>query len=216
VEKPGRILIAGFAAAASALLLFAWLAWQVLRHETIQFDAAIRDGLHAHATPDLTLTFRVLTYLGSELFLVPFVLFVVWRLLRAGRRHAAVLLLLASAGGELLDTLLKLAVRRTRPEVFFGLVEPDTYSFPSGHSMLSACIFGVTAAILTTRMTSRSKQGAIWAGAAALALIIGISRIYLGVHYPSDVAAGYAAAIIWVAAVRAGYGMWIRRRASRQ
>jgi undecaprenyl-diphosphatase len=214
VEKQNRDLIAGFAAAATALVLFAWLAQQVARHATIGFDATVRDGLHSLATPGLTTAFRCITWLGSELFLVPFVAFVAWRLVRAGRRYAAALLVLAAAGGEVLDTILKLLFRRTRPAVFFGLATPETYSFPSGHSMLSACVFGVTAAILTARMTSSRKRAAIWAAAAVTALAVGTSRIYLGVHYPSDVAAGYAGAIIWVAAVRAGYGVWLKRRGS--
>jgi undecaprenyl-diphosphatase len=205
-------LIAGFVGAAGALILFGWLAQHVARHATIQFDTVIRDGLHAHASPSLTLAFRTITYLGSELVLVPVVALVVWRLMRRGRRQAATLLVLATAGAEVLDTLLKLIFRRTRPAVFFGLVAPQSYSFPSGHSMLSACVYGVIAAVLTARMTSRGKSAAIWAAAVFLALAIGTSRIYLGVHYPSDVAAGYAAAVIWVAAVRAGYALWLRRR----
>jgi undecaprenyl-diphosphatase len=212
VQTQNRDLIAGFAAAAAALLLFAWLAQQVASHATIEFDAAIRDGLHAHASPGLTLAFRGITWLGSHFFLVPFVAFVAWRLVRTGRRHAATLLILAAAGAELLDNLLKLSFRRTRPAVFFGLATPDSYSFPSGHAMLSACIFGTAAAILTARMPSRGKRIVTWTAAAFLASIVGLSRIYLGVHYPSDVAAGYAAAVIWVFAVRAGYGVWLRRR----
>lgn len=212
MDKQNRDLIAGFAGAALSLLLFGWLAEQVARHATIQFDATIRDGLHALASPGLTLAFRVITWLGSELFLIPFVALLTWRLIRSGRSHAAGLLVLATAGGEVLDTLLKLIFRRARPAVFFGLATPGTYSFPSGHSMVSACVFGTAAAILTARMTSRRNRIAVWTAAAALTLIIGMSRIYLGVHYPSDVLAGYAAAVIWVVSVRAGYGVWLKRR----
>jgi undecaprenyl-diphosphatase len=212
VEKQNRDLIAGFAGAALSLLLFGWLAQQVVRHATIEFDAAIRDGLHALASPGLTLAFRVVTWLGSELFLVPFVALLTWLLVKAGRSHAAGLLVMATGGGEVLSTLLKLIFRRARPAVFFGLATPPSYSFPSGHSMLSACVFGTAAAILTAGMTSRRKRIAIWAAAVALTLVIGMSRIYLGVHYPSDVLAGYAAAIIWVIAVRAGYRVWLKRR----
>jgi undecaprenyl-diphosphatase len=212
VEKQNRDLIAGFAGAVLSLLLFGWLAREVARHATIQFDAAIRDGLHAFASPALTLAFRTVTWLGSELFLVPFVLLLTWRLVKAGRSYAAGLLVIATGGGEVLSTLLKLIFRRARPAVFFGLATPGSYSFPSGHSMLSACVFGTAAAILTTRMASRAKRIAIWTAAAALTLAIGISRIYLGVHYPSDVLAGYAAAVIWVIGVRTGYRVWLRRR----
>ncbi len=207
-------LIAGFAGAAAALAVFVWLAGQVFHHETIRFDALVRDGLHRLASPGLTWFFRIVTQFGSEMFLVPFGGFVVWRLAAAGRRRAAILFAVAAAGGEALDFVLKLLFRRTRPEVFFGLTAPGSYSFPSGHSMLSACLFGVLAAILTVRMKSRARRAAIWAAAAVATLLIGLSRIYLGVHYPSDVLAGYAAAVIWVASVRAGYIVWMRRGAA--
>src|SRR3982750_4930863 len=124
--------MAGFAGAAAALIVFGWVAAQVFRHATIQFDTAIRDAIHGLASPVLTWFFRIVTEFGSEKFLVPFGAFVVWRLAAAGRRHAALLFAVAAAGGEALDFLLKLVFRRTRPEVFFGLTAPHTYSFPSG------------------------------------------------------------------------------------
>lgn len=211
MERSGRDLIAGYAAAVAALLLFGWLARDVLRHQTIRFDAVVRDALHSLATPGLTRFFETVTWFGSELFLVPFGIFAFWRLAAAGRKHAAALFALAALGGEILDEVLKLAFHRGRPIPFFGYPLPPSYSFPSGHSMLSACFFGVLAAVLTARMPSRGKRAAIWIAAAALSLLIGLSRIYLGVHYPSDVAAGFCAAVIWVVAVRAGYGVWLRR-----
>ncbi len=212
MEKSGRDLVAGYVAAVVALVLFGWLARDVLRHQTIRFDALVRGGLHSLATPALTRFFEIVTWMGSELFLVPFGIAAVWRLAATGRRHAAALFAVAAAGGEALDEILKLAFHRGRPVPFFGYPLPPSYSFPSGHSMLSACFFGVLAALVTVRMESRARRTAIWAGAAALSLLIGMSRIYLGVHYPSDVAGGYCAAVIWVAAVRAGYTVWLRRR----
>jgi undecaprenyl-diphosphatase len=212
VGKENRDLFAGFAGAAAALVVFGWLANQVFHGATIHFDAVVRDAIHSFASPALTWFFRVATEFGSEIFLVPFGAFVVWRLASAGRRHAAVLFAAAAAGAEALDYLLKLLFHRTRPAVFFGLTAPGTYSFPSGHSMLSACFFGVLAALATARMASYAQKLAVWAAAAIATLLIGLSRVYLGVHYPSDVLAGYAAAVIWVVSVRAGYAVWLRRR----
>jgi undecaprenyl-diphosphatase len=205
--------MAGFAGASAALVVFAWLADQVFHGATIQFDAAVRNGIHSFASPALTWFFRFVTEFGSEKFLVPFGAFVVWRLAAAGRRHAAMLFAVAAAGAEALDFLLKLLFHRARPQVFFGLTAPGTYSFPSGHSMLSACFFGVLAALTTMRMASYARKLSVWAAAAIATLLIGLSRVYLGVHYPSDVLAGYAAAVIWVLSVRAGYAVWLRRRA---
>ena len=183
-----------------------------MRGTTQEFDAAIRDAVHARATPWLTFAMRRITWLGSELFLVPLGALIAWRLMAAGRRHAAVLFAIAALGGEGLNQILKLLFARPRPEPFFGYDLPSSYSFPSGHALVSFCYFGALAAILTRRMESGAKKSAIWAGAALAAALIGFSRIYLGVHYPSDVLAGYSAAIVWVSAVRAGYGFWLRRR----
>jgi undecaprenyl-diphosphatase len=212
VEKQTRTLIAGFVAAAGSLLLFGYLAREVWRSETIFFDAAIRDGVHAWASPRLTFVMRGLSWLGSFMVLVPFGALLVWRLLRQGRRHAAVLLVVASVGAEALDQILKLVFHRARPQVFFDLPPALGYSFPSGHSVIACCFYGVVAAIVVRRVETRRVSAAVWCAAALLALAIGLSRVYLGVHYPSDVLAGYAAAVIWVLAVRAGYTFWLRRR----
>jgi len=212
VEKQTKALAAGYAAAAAALVLFGGLGRDVLLDHTIRFDAIVRGDLHALASPRLTDFFWAISCLGSELVLVPLAAVVIWRHVATGRKHAAWLFLVAVAGAELLDRILKLAFHRPRPEPFFGYPLPSSYSFPSGHSLVAACFYGVAAAMWTARMESRPKAAAIWAAAAALVLANGLSRIYLGVHYPSDVAAGYAAAVIWVAAVRAGYRAWLRRR----
>jgi membrane-associated phospholipid phosphatase len=204
------MLYAGFAAAVAALLLFAWLANQVLKGATLRFDTAVRDTIHSWASPPLTAAMRGITELGSPDFLILISLVLIWRLVWLGRKHAAIILAVGSIGAELLNELLKLLFHRVRPVAFFGYIEPLGYSFPSGHSISSCCFYGVAVAILTARIQSRAWKILVWAGAALLAGLIGLSRIYLGVHYPSDVIAGYAAAIVWVAALRVGYGAWLR------
>ncbi len=211
MERQTKELTGGFLAAVASLLLFAWLATQVFRNPTFAFDAAVRDAVHRWASPALTAFFRVVTMFGSHLVLVPLGALVLWRLAMAGRKRAAIVFLIAGAGGEALSSTMKLLFRRPRPEVFFGYIAPSTYSFPSGHAMLSACFYGVLAAMIAQRLESRAQRTAVWATAAAAAATIGLSRIYLGVHYPSDVAAGYAAAIVWVFSVREGYRIWLRR-----
>jgi undecaprenyl-diphosphatase len=212
VAKPGRELLAGFLAAVGALAIFAWLAEHVARQQTIEFDAAIRGWLHGLASPPLTAAFRAITFCGSGYFLIPFGAVLVWRLWQEGSRTAAALYVTAVAGGEALLGVLKLVFHRPRPPVFFGLDEPNSYSFPSGHAMLAACFFGVAAAIVAARPGARRYRLWIWVAAAAASLLIGISRIYLGMHYPSDVVAGYAAAVIWVSSVRLEYQARVRRQ----
>jgi undecaprenyl-diphosphatase len=212
MEREKRTLLAGFVSAGLALAIFAWLAASVLRGEIVEFDSAVRDAVHSRASPWMTRFMRSVTRLGSELIMAPLGLLIAWRLVAAGRRHAAVLLLIASAGGETLNQLLKLLFRRPRPEAFFGYDLPSSYSFPSGHALVSCCFYGALAAILTRRMQSRLGKIAVWACAVVLVGAIGLSRVYLGVHYASDVIAGYSAAVVWVAAVATGYGFWLRRR----
>jgi undecaprenyl-diphosphatase len=201
----------GFPAAAGALIVFAWLAHGALRGEAAAFDAAVRNAVHAWATPGLTFAMLCATQLGSAPFLLVVGALAIWRLAAAGRKHAALLLGVAALGGEALDQILKLCFHRPRPEAFFGLTVPPTYSFPSGHALTATCFYGVLAALLAARMRPVAAKAGLWALAAALVALIGLSRVYMGVHYPSDVLAGYAAAVVWVAAVRAGYGVWLRR-----
>jgi len=210
--QPNKLLHAGFAAAVAALLLFAWLANEVMEGATLRFDNFVRDTVHSWASPPLTAVMRGMTQLGSPTFLILASVFLIWRLARTRRRRALVLLLVGAIGAELLNLLLKELFHRQRPEAFFGYAEPLGYSFPSGHSISSCCFYGLAAAIVTMRMHSRAGRALVWAGAALVVGLIGFSRIYLGVHYPSDVLAGYAAAIVWVAALRAAYGVWLRRR----
>lgn len=209
-----KVLYAGFAAAVTALLLFAWLANEMLEGDTLRFDSAVRNTVHSWASPPLTATMRGVTQLGSPTFLILISIVLVWQLAWMGRKRAAILLTVGAGGALVLNELLKLLFHRQRPEAFFGYVEPLGYSFPSGHAITSACFYGVAAAIVTARMQSRAGKALVWAGAALLAGLIGFSRIYLGVHYPSDVMAGYAAAIVWVVTLRAAYGVWLRRRLS--
>lgn len=213
-SRSNRFLFAGFIAAVAALLLFAWLANEVLEGTTLRFDSFVRDTVHSWASPTLTSAMRGITQLGSPEFLILMTVLLVWRLTSMGRKRAAILLTVGAVGAVLLDQVLKLSFHRLRPDAFFGYAEPLGYSFPSGHAITSCCFYGVAAAIITVRIQSPAKKALVWAGAALLAALIGFSRIYLGVHYPSDVIAGYAAAIVWVTTLRAAYGVWLRRRLS--
>jgi membrane-associated phospholipid phosphatase len=209
--KPSRLLYAGFSAAAAALLLFGYLANEVLRGETLRFDNSVRNIVHSWASPTLTYVMRGVTQLGAPRFLIVLSLVLVLWLVNMGRKRAAILLVVAAAGAVALDELLKLVFHRPRPEAYFGYPLPSSYSFPSGHAVSSCCFYGVLAAIVTARMRSRAAKIAVWTAAALMAALIGLSRIYLGVHYPSDVVAGYAVAVVWVAALRASYDAWLRR-----
>jgi undecaprenyl-diphosphatase len=190
--------------AALALILFVWLAREVTRGDAMRLDTPIRNAVHARSSPPLTAAMRGVSLFGSEVCLVPLGVILVWWLVAAKRRRAAVVFAVAALGAEALDQIMKLLFNRPRPDPFFGLASPITHSFPSGHAMVSCCFFGVLAAILASREPSRLKRMAIFAAAAILVALMGFSRVYLGFHYPTDVLAGYAAAVVWLAVVRWG------------
>jgi undecaprenyl-diphosphatase len=192
--------------AALALILFVWLAREVSSGDAMRLDAPIRNAVHARSSPPLTAIMRGVSLCGSEVVLVPLGIILVWWLVAVKRRRAAVVFAVAALGAEALDQIMKLLFYRPRPEPFFGLASPITHSFPSGHAMVSCCFFGVLAVILAARgapwARSRLKRTAIFAAAALVVALMGFSRVYLGFHYPTDVLAGYAAAVIWLAVVR--------------
>jgi undecaprenyl-diphosphatase len=180
------------AAAIFGLAVFAATAVAVMRGEAIAFDLPVRAAVHEWAFPALTAVMRAITMIGSEYFLVPLGAILVWRWLKRGERHAAYLLVVGSGSAEAVAQLLKALIHRPRPEVFFGLAAAETHSFPSGHAFVPVVYFGILAGIFAA---GRRSSAALVLLAAAL----GFSRVYLGFHYPSDVVAGWALAVVWLA-----------------
>ncbi|HWS52972.1 MAG TPA: phosphatase PAP2 family protein [Pyrinomonadaceae bacterium] len=197
----GLLLSLGLVAAAAALYLFAELAGEVSEGDTRRFDEWALSFVNGFASPPVTSFMRGVTYLGSNEFLLAAGGCALLAFLLAGWRRAAVALAVTMAGAAVLNSVLKLAFRRERPPPFFDTPPPESYSFPSGHALLCFCFYGVLAAVIAARLRGRRPRAFVWAAAALLVALVGLSRLYLGVHYPSDVAAGYAAAFVWVVAV---------------
>ena len=195
-------LLLGLATAIVALIFFGWLADEALEGDAQHFDEVTRAAVHQFATPLLTATMRGFSFVGSTIALTVGTIFVVVQFAMRKWGREARLFAITMIGAGLLNITLKLAFKRPRPVPFFNLSPPETYSFPSGHSLTSAVFFGALAAILTARIKSKRVQVAIWIVATAMFLLIGLSRIYLGVHYTTDVIAGFAAALIWILVVR--------------
>ena len=208
--KFGYYLVVGILAASTSLLLFGWLAEEMLDADTAHFDAVVRTAIHQFASPPLTHTMEVFSFLGSVVFIVGLTLLAMGLFIYFHRPRAAALLAITMTGAAILDEVLKYAFHRPRPVAFFGS-SPASYSFPSGHALGSMCFYGALAMILSARLASRAARVFLYLGAILLVSAIGISRIYLGVHYPSDVIAGYLAAIVWVGAVGVAQD-FIRRR----
>ena len=190
-----------FAFLFAAALGFGALALAVQHGDASGFDAAVRGAIHGWSTPWLTALFRLLTQLGGGVVLWPLgVVVAVW-LVRAGRRREAVRFAIAVVAANLVDEAIKWGFHRVRPQPWFGVATPASYSFPSGHAFLSCVFYLLLAAAVARGAKSRWRKRAVCLAALALTLGIGLSRLYLGVHYPTDVLAGYLAAGAWLAGV---------------
>jgi membrane-associated phospholipid phosphatase len=198
--KTGFLLLGAFVIAAAALFIFGWLAEEMLEGDTQRFDSFIRAAIHQHSTPGLTRLMMGFSFIGSVATVGVLCVVILSAFLYFRQVRLAALLGITMIGMAALDFLLKLAFHRPRPVAFFG-PSPSSYSFPSGHAFGALCFYGVLAAIFAARTPGKAGKSCIWIVAAVLIAMIGLSRIYLGVHYPSDVIAGYCAGAVWVAAV---------------
>jgi membrane-associated phospholipid phosphatase len=196
----GLLLLGALLAAVVSLFLFGWLAEEMLEGDTQKFDMSVRNAVHQHAAPALTRVMQAFSFLGSVGTVSVLCVVILGAFLYFHRSRLAALLGITMVCMGALDEALKLAFRRPRPVAYFGPT-PNSYSFPSGHAFGSVCFYGVLAAILATRVRGTAAKWSVWTVAILLMAMIGFSRIYLGVHYPSDVIAGYCAGAVWVAAV---------------
>ncbi|RUT89858.1 MULTISPECIES: phosphatase PAP2 family protein [unclassified Mesorhizobium] len=140
---------------------------------------------------------RDITSLGSGSVLVLIVTAVIVYLLLIRRTATALFIFVAVAGGQVLSSLLKAGIDRPRPELVSHLVNETTLSFPSGHAMLSAVTYLTLGALAARFLPGRTTKIYVLSLAVLTTLLVGISRIYLGVHWPSDVLAGWCAGFVW-------------------
>jgi undecaprenyl-diphosphatase len=187
-----------------SLLTFLKLADAVEGGRTRRFDETIlralrdpADPAHLIGPPWMILAVRDVTALGGETVLVLVTLIAFGFLLVAGKRHAAVFLLIAAVGGTAANFLMKDYFERPRPEVVPHLMDEQSFSFPSGHSMMSAVIYLTLGALLDRFVEGRRLKLYCLFVALLLTFLVGCSRLFLGVHYPTDVLGGWTAGLTW-------------------
>jgi membrane-associated phospholipid phosphatase len=189
-----------------ALLILATSLWafgqivdeQILEGET-RTDERLADWLHGRATDPFTDVFRFITWTGNFVTLLAVTLVAVAILWRRRQRADAVFVAFAFLGAQVLSNGMKLGFRRDRPFFPDPLATESTFSFPSGHALVSLAVYGAIALLLARRISSHARRALLLGGAALLVLAIGFSRLYLGVHFLSDVLAGFAAGVAWLA-----------------
>jgi len=185
------------AVVAGAPVAFALLSTLVFLGGLDSWDVRLLSAAgHLRVAPLDWLVLRV-TDLGAWFVLAPLTVIAVVALLLARRRPAAALVAVVVIGAQILQVTLKAAFGRPRPEITVPLEHVTSAAYPSGHATVS-CALALALCIVFWRARSRS---AVAATAAAYVLAVGFSRVYLGVHYPSDVLAGWLVAAAWAAAV---------------
>ena len=186
------------------LLGFAWVSDLVIEGETQHFDDLVLRSLRQAADPSLPVgpawlrgAALDITALGSGWVLGVVVAAIAGFMLLQGLRRTALFVLVASVGGWVLNALLKELFQRPRPEVVPHLRDVMSLSFPSGHAMTSAAVYLTLGALLMRVADRRATKIYCMAFAMLLAGLVGITRVYLGVHYPTDVLAGWLVGLSW-------------------
>jgi membrane-associated phospholipid phosphatase len=184
--------------AALALWLFGAVLEEVLDNATIvRLDVATLDWMAGHTSAMGLRIFTFITHLG-DIPVIPAIAVVgAWVLWRQRHRLVLVCWLSAFFGGVLVNRLLKLLIHRSRP---VRVLHESTFSFPSGHTMAATIGYGMLAYVMATYWRPRRiKRRFLFLAAALIALAVGVSRIYLGMHFPTDVIGALAAGTAWVA-----------------
>lgn len=157
---------------------------------------------------------RDLTALGGTALLVLITALVIIYLLIAGKWQIALFVLAAVGGGQIVSTLLKLGIDRPRPDLVPHLMVETSRSFPSGHAMMSAVTYLTLGALLARVVPERRLKIYFLVVAVVLTLVVGVSRIYLGVHWPSDVLAGWCAGFAWAIGCWLIARWWLKNRST--
>lgn len=190
-------LVAGFVIALTGTFIFVGLASYVRTGVTQSFDESVLRWMGAHHSKLTDSLMLEITALGTGMVVMMIVLVAGLFLMLTQHKYSALLLLVSTFGGLLLNTVLKMGFHRPRPQVIEWGTQAVSSSFPSGHAMSAAIVYS-TVAYLAARLNRR-----LWARwtmmILALVLIVAISasRMYLGVHYPSDVVAGVVVGLAW-------------------
>jgi membrane-associated phospholipid phosphatase len=199
VRAFGLPLLAALLILAGSLWAFGYIVDEQILEGDATTDQRLADWLHGRATDPFTDVFRAITWTGNFVTLLVVTLVAVVVLWRRRRRTDALFVALAFLGAQVLSNGMKLGFRRERPFFPDPLATESTFSFPSGHALVSLAVYSSIALLLARRVSSGPLRLLLLGGTALLVLAIGFSRLYLGVHFLSDVLAGFAAGAAWLA-----------------
>lgn len=207
-------LLAAYIVSAFAVVLFGAVAWLIGRNRLTGFDADVIAAVQGWESPGLTKVMRFFSWIGSTkpaIVLCLVLIAILYIVLK--HRKELILFVVAMAGSPLLNVLLKALFHRERPNLQ-RLAEQTGFSFPSGHAMSAFSLYGILTYLLWRHIPSVRGRYAMIVIGSLIALNIGISRVYLGVHYPSDVIGGYLASGVWLGLAIGVYESYLHRRNS--
>ncbi len=192
----GAIGLGGLAICLLLVWALAKLSREILERESFAFDTSFLLWFHQLANPTLDNLMVPITQLGNPVFVIPVATLTLGILVGSRRKSAALMFAIACLGGVILNTGLKLVFTKPRPELWHRLIVETSYSYPSGHALGSMVLYGMIAYLLSQRYPKFSSI--IYVAAAGLILTICFSRLYLGVHWPTDIMAGLGIGLLWL------------------
>lgn len=163
----------------------------------IYFDQSIISSIHKNINPAIKTFMVIISFLGSATFYIILGPILIIFLIKRKHLIEVYALLISLLGSYGLNEALKAFFGRHRPYEYF-LVQQGGFSFPSGHAMITLCFYGMAAYLYLRNKRLDSKKVLIWFITVAFIGLTGLSRIYLGVHWPTDIIAGYSAGFIWI------------------
>lgn len=211
--SPRALALAGWISALVSCLIFLGISRSISSHAALMsVDARVAAWLHAHGDPSLTAFLYAVTMLHSTVAIVIWSVVFAIVLARLKEWYWMLTLGLAMAGGLGLNVLLKHVYARARPHFEDPWVTLSTYSFPSGHTAGATLFYGVLAAFLVSRFYEPRRRALCVFGAVLAIVLVAFSRVYLGAHYLSDVAAAACSSTIWLVICLSGVHALVRRR----
>lgn len=193
------------------IIIFSLVAYLMEIEKLISFDSLIIAFVQGFETEFLTAIMKFFSFIGSTVSVIIISIgsaLYLYYVLR--HRRELILLAITMIGSTLLNILLKSIFQRARPEIN-QIVFEEGFSFPSGHSMAAFSLYGILTFLLWRHIKTRIGRGLLLTINSLMILLIGLSRIYLGVHYPSDVIAAYAASGFWLFTV-IWFFQWVQER----
>lgn len=188
--------IFGLAICLLILFVVANISEEVLDREAFAFDKSILLGIHSFANPNLDAVMLIITRLGNPSFVV--IVFAISLAILWWKRYyqEAMAFAIVALGAFILNTGLKLFFSKPRPQLWTQLIAEKSYSYPSGHALGSLVLYGFLAYLLATHYPKLASL--IYTLTTILIIAIGLSRLYLGVHWPTDIIAGYGVGFLWL------------------